>query len=309
MTPIQLQLGVAVVNFFEEFVFRSDAFGDLPDAFQGALAPKIKDRAFRALLYSPEFRAGRFRAPSSVLAITDDRWYVARQVDGDHVSIATATFEETFFIELTLILLFGALKLEYLQAGRSVSIELQFNTVRERSYSAAVNRMLTAMEHQNFSSTDLLQKNLAVVRNWPIKFRNVAATCIPPGRKLLTGTRWETVHGRFRHELTPAAALLVTEAELIFIREEKSTRWWGFRKEESKYGEIIIYLPLRRFADYEIIQERRVATLSLNLHVTDGRKQVDLTIPSADQDRVRQLLAPVSQEIRRAAGLVYSNEE
>jgi hypothetical protein len=288
------------MDLFQDYVFKSDSFSALPAPFQEALAGQYGRRDFRALLYSPEFRAGREHLPASALAITEDRWSVVSALGKDDVSLATAIFEETLLIELTLILLYGRLKLDYLHDGQAAAVNVFFNTVRERYYSTVVGWMLNSMEQEDFGAEKRIKEHLAVVQKWPFKFRNIAALNVPPGRQLKTGACWGTILGGFNRELAPASALVLTDAELIFIAEEKSTRWWSLRPEEHKYGEIITYLPLRHLDAFEIIEQHRYSILSLYVRAAGGTEQLDFPMANDQQDEVRKILSQVTKETPRS---------
>ena len=45
---------------------------------------------------------------------------------------------------------------------------------------------------------------------------------MPKGRRLLFATHWPALIGGFRRELAPAAALALTERELILVSDEKA---------------------------------------------------------------------------------------
>jgi hypothetical protein len=116
------------------------------EPFRTALLGALKDReGSRKLLYSPSFSTIGFTAPASLLAITDERWLVIVEEESEPY-VAHAIFDDTLFIELSIILLNGQLKLDYVREGISLPIAVQFDIVSKRNYFEAVESLLAGME-------------------------------------------------------------------------------------------------------------------------------------------------------------------
>lgn len=63
-----------------------------------------------------------------------------------------------------------------------------------------------------------------ILRQWPLKFRNVSIIYAPRNSRLLDGVQWNDIYGGFHRRLAPAAALLLTDRHIIVIAEEKTFR-------------------------------------------------------------------------------------
>jgi hypothetical protein len=208
----------------------------------------------------------------SVFCVTDRRWLaVLKQRDGN-VILDAAPFEYTLLVALTIVLLHGGLKIDFVREGRSRSMVLHFNTVMQALYSAAIRDLLDGIDQSNGPQLFLDAKSRSMLQHWPLKYQNYAVIYMPRGSSLRAAVHWDTLRGAFGRELGPSAALLLSDRHLVLIAEEKSVGRFGFRR-EAKYGGIISYIPRQRLVRYEITERRRVRSLALELRVGgDSRK-------------------------------------
>jgi hypothetical protein len=203
-----------------------------------------------------------------------------------------AEFSDTLFLELTIILLYGQLKVDFLKEGTPASVAVCFNTVREKYYQAAVEWLLAGIATQSTGRSQAGEGNERVVRDWPLKFRNVALLYSPVGRQLISGSYWDALYGGGNRELFPASALLRTEKELLFITEEKLPGRFHFHRGQ-KFGKIITYFPLAHLANYRIIERRRVDTLSLLIHAGYGGDTFEIAFPKEKRERVLDVMRSI----------------
>jgi hypothetical protein len=147
-------------------------------------------------------------------------------------------------VELTIILLHGKVKLNFIKGAEVRSAALYFNTVMKSVYHTAVCEILRAIDRERSKETD--PKTSLRFPDWPQKFQNFAIIYTPPGCPLIDGVHSDTVYGRFFGEKAPATALLLTQQDIIVIAEEKSRRWFPSRK-AAKYGGIMSYIPRHCF--------------------------------------------------------------
>jgi len=66
-----------------------------------------------------------------VLCVTDQRWLIVLRDDGGRVIVAESSYVATLLVELTIILLYGQLKIDYSHDGKAKSVLLHFNTVMQ----------------------------------------------------------------------------------------------------------------------------------------------------------------------------------
>jgi hypothetical protein len=224
-----------------------------------------------------------------LLAITDDRWLVILEEESEPY-VAHATFDDTLLLELSIILLNGQLKLDYVKEGTSVPVAVHFDIVSKRNYFEAVESLLAGMEARPVDTPGKIIDPDQDIKNWPFKFRNIAAEYLPRGGRLSSAVYWETIYGGFDREIAPAGALICTERELVVVAEEKAPMWQSREESQDKYGEIITYFPLRCLADYRIIEQHQFDILSLEVHARHGGEQLKLIFPPEQRESVKALM-------------------
>jgi hypothetical protein len=271
------------------------------EPFRTALIGALKDRErTRKLLYSPPFSTVGFTAPASLLVITDERWLVILQEESEPY-VAHATFDDTLLVELSIILLNGQLKLDYVKEGASMPIAVQFDIVSKRNYFEAVESVLAGMEARPVGTPLKIIDPSQDIKNWPLKFRNIAAEYLPRGGRLSSGVYWETLYGGFGREIAPAGALICTERELVLVAEEKAPVWQSREERHDKYGEIITYFPLRCLADYRLIEQDQVDILSLEVHARHGGEQLKVIFPSEQREGIKALMETCLNDKNKAS--------
>jgi hypothetical protein len=274
------------------FPEKMGGLGHLREPFRSAFRSEIgPGEPIQALIYSPPFSTASFKAAGSVMAVTADRWVIAWEEDRQ-VWMEAADFSDTLFLELTVILLYGQLKVEFLKEGTPVSAAVYFNTVREKYYQEALEWLLARIATRSKGRNQAREGNERVVRDWPLKFRNVALMYLPVGRQLISGLYWDALYGGGNRELSPACALVRTENELLLITEEKLPGRFHFHQ-GKKFGEIITYVPLAHLASYRIIERPRVDTLSLLIHAGFGGDTLEIAFPKEKRERVLDLMRSI----------------
>ena len=201
-----------------------------------------------------------------------------------------ATFDDTLLVELTVILLSGQLKLDFVKEGALASIALHFDSVSKSYYFEAVESLLAGMEARPISQAGKTSEPTQGIKDWPLKFQSIVSAYLPRGRRLNSGMYWETIYGGFDREIAPAGALVRTEQELVLVAEEKAPEWRSRQEGQDKYGEIITYFPLRWLANYRIIDQHRVDILSLEVHARHGGEKLEVTIPKGRREELEALM-------------------
>lgn len=273
-----------------QFATNAKNIEDLSSPFRETFIERIgATEKLHHLIYSPAFDTAKFRGLASVLCVTDQRWLIVLRDDGGRVIVAESSYGGILLVELTIILLYGQLKIDYSHDGESKSVLLHFNTVMQYIYSEAVKYILDAIDaHSDGVMTPKLS-GTALLSEWPLKFRNFSILYTPQNSQLLDGVCWEEMRGILGRELAPAAALLVTNRHIIVIAEERISRWFQFRR-STKYGAIISYLPLDRFTGFQIRLQRRSRVLELESRGNSGGEILDITIPSDREEAVHRAM-------------------
>ncbi len=274
----------------DQFPTSTTRIDDTPAPFRAALLQRIhENESVRHLIFSPEFGAAKFRALASLLCVTDRRWLILlRERDGSTI-VDESSFDSTLLVELTIILLYGQLKMEFVLNGEARMRALQFNTVMQHVYSEAVQYILDAIDGKEHASTKLDTSRSSIFMGWPLKFRNFSIIYMPEKSQLWEGVYWNEIRGSFGREVAPAVAMLLTDRHIVIIAEEKSYRWFQFRR-NVKYGAIITYFPLNRLEEFRIDPHSRFGILELQGHKGHGGEKLEIIFPLEKLEAVSRLV-------------------
>jgi hypothetical protein len=267
---------------------------DTPEPFREQLAAHLGPEEEPALIIcAPAGVALRHKTPATVLAVTDQRWLIVAETQPGVARVESASFEETLLIEFTEILLYGEMRLHFALDGKAHSSAAYFNTVMDRFYREATQLVVQGIEGVGQGPDEDMSTQTSVLSTLPFKFRNAVTEHVPPGRNLLCAMHWPTVIGRFRRELGPAAALTVTDREIIVITEDKRRRWFESNK-GPKHASIAIYLPLGRVAEHRISPHSKFCLLELETLAPSGGETVEIMFPLGYEENVCECMERVA---------------
>jgi hypothetical protein len=196
------------------FPTKLDTVSDAPEPFRSALVESVPaGTPVRLLIYAPSFPTGDDESLATVLAITNSGWLVATLIEEGRVTLEKSDFSATLFLELAAILLLGQLRISFTALDALHSVTIKFESVWDEFYREAIDLMLAGIDPTRPAVDSQNRKDVPIFKAWPMKFRNEAQRYWPKGQALLTATQWPSIRN------TPAAALLITERELVLISE------------------------------------------------------------------------------------------
>ena len=275
------------------FAVQFTGLEECPDPFRDPLRHALSpSEPILEIIHSPAFVAGKLCLPASVFCVTNRQWITVHESKSGDVRLDSAVFADTLSIELTVILLYGRMKLDYAISARNYSSECYFNTVMGGMYTKAIHRILHFIHDIENCSSEDDRSILTDLKDWPLKFRNLGWLFLPPRSRLLRALHWPTVLGVFRRELAPAAALFLTDRHLMIMAEEKS-RAWFVERDRTKYGAIITYFPRSRISGFQIQEHRRFHILELEAQGAHGAKKFQLLFPPERNEEVTKLMSEV----------------
>lgn len=278
------------MSFVDRFPFRVADIDHCLDRFRDSLRePVAVTDNISQIIYSPAFVAGKASLPGSVLCVTGRHWVIVRETRRGGVVVEKAEFAETLFVEVTLILLYGQLRIDYVLGDHCRSCSCYFNAVMEGFYTGAIEQVLNSIDGIWHSSGERDKKILQELKDWPLKFRNFGWAYLPAGSKLLNAVHWPTVFGRFGREFASAEAIFLTHRHLVVMAEERSQSWFE-KKDRTRYGATITYLPRTRISGLKIQERRRFRVLELEAHAAHGTEKFQVLFATECQEEVSRLL-------------------
>jgi hypothetical protein len=186
----------------DQFPTSATRIEDTPTPFREALLQRVQENeSVRHLIFSPEFGAAKFRALASLLCVTDRRWLIVLPESDGSTMVDESSFDSTLLVELTIILLYGQLKIDFVRNGEARTTALQFNAVMQHVYSEAIQDILDAIDGKEHGSPSLDCSRSSVFLGWPLKFRNFSIIYMPEKSQLLDGVYWNEIRGGFSREL------------------------------------------------------------------------------------------------------------
>jgi hypothetical protein len=153
---------------------------ELPSPFRQALVESLSETEdLKHLIFSPAYSTANFQTLASVLCVTDQRWLVALCQDDGNVTVSECSYDSTLLVELTLILLYGQIKIDFVQDGEARSTALHFNSVMQHLYSEAIQYILDAIDGLENITVSSARPGSAIIGGWPLKFRNFSIIYMP----------------------------------------------------------------------------------------------------------------------------------
>jgi len=224
----------ATMRADDRFATRADTVEETPEPSRGALLQRLSPRdRIRLLAFKPSHTSQGVRSPATLLTLTDRRWLLVADDEEGGTAAVECNFDDTLLVELTEILLYGQLRIDFVAGGTAQACLIEFNTVTEDLYREAFRHILRGVEGAIAADPSDKPEVMPVIQTWPIMFRNAVQSTLPEGSHPVAAVQWEAVYGGFRRELSPAAALLSTDHELLLISEE---RGWFRGPRQAKYG-------------------------------------------------------------------------
>jgi hypothetical protein len=302
------------------FPTKLDTVSDLPEPLRTALQESLPaGDAVSLLVHSPAFPTGDAQSPATVLAVTNNGWFVASETEDGGATLEKSDFNEILFLELRSILLLGQLRISY---GADSSVTIQFDTVGDEYYCEAIELLLAGVDPAPAAAAGKDPNEASMFEGWPMKFRNEAKRYWPRGQRLLAAVRWLAIFDDLQQQIAPAGALLVTGRELVLISDEKEssaesspeaasaeegeTRKTAEALEEStpaertldpviekaeinpdglpadvyEFSETVTFIPRVRLADWHARHGQHSCVLGLQVHGPHGEAKLETMFPS-----------------------------
>jgi hypothetical protein len=277
------------------------SYDDVPDIFRDLLVTLTHDAgSFPYTVLTPSFQ-GFLRRPNEKLICTfDDEICVAEKVVNRAISTCYSV-REISTIEVGSILLKAWITLKGLDNDGALNAStLQFNAVSESLFTPIVDKVRpmpytsTGLDH----SAEMARFNCLAPTSF--KFMNYARRTIIPGEKvihfvlqpevrvgaprLLGRSWWGTIY--------PAHLTVLTDKEMIIIRDEAGVRW----NPEAKHGGIWTLVPLDRVAATSVAKTDD-GLVAVSIHLP-GNGRIHSLFSASQEQEVALLLSHVDSLTR-----------
>ena len=276
----------------------------LRDALGNAAEPDI-------LIYTPNDEGVRIKTLSSVLAITSSGWLLIEETLVGGLSIVKVDFAQTIGVELTGILLYGRLDISYAHNLAVQHATILFSTVMNELYSEATERILRGTRGLTGEAGLHTREIAPEVNELPFKFRSALLDMKPAGEHVKALFFWPMIASQSRlwlcHELAPAGLLVLTEYNLLIVREELSPGLiW--RKARPHYGKITTFVPLSRLCGHSVRDLDDLPLAQATLHVAaEGPVEdtLEIELPLNRTADAQVFLSKLAKAAHDAGGLPW----
>lgn len=288
------------VEMWERFATKLEAPNDAPEPHRSAFFNILRaDDKIQLLIFGPASKTLQVVSPATLLAITDKGWILVSGTDTEPASSVRCGFNETLLIELTVVLLFGGLRIDFLAEGGARHVAITFNTVMFDYYQTAVGLLLKGVEGTANKVQSIAPSAAPDTDSLTLSLQNAVSIYKPSEQRIIDIAHWLSVFSGwtrwFQHEISPEAILVLTERELICI-SEATTGGALQTGSVAKYGNIITYFPLARLAGHHMQADGRLMKLVLDIDTSRGGKTVAVEFPLEQEDKVESFMKQVRQQ-------------
>ena len=96
------------------FPTKLNTVSDAPEPLRSALVESFPSgEPVLLLVHAPAFTTGDEKSPATLLAVTNNGWFVASETEDGGAALEKSDFSDTLFLELTSILLLGQLRISF----------------------------------------------------------------------------------------------------------------------------------------------------------------------------------------------------
>ena len=279
------------------FPTKLDTVADVPEPFSGALKGSLPSEGrIRLLVHAPAFVTEEQKSPATVLAVTDQGWLLASETEEGGGTLEKSDFNDTLFLELTLIFLFGQLRIGFAAVSTSYSGTIKFDTVEDELYREAIDLIMAGIDPALAGAAGKDPGAASMFEGWPMKIRNEAERFSPKGQRLLGAVQWPAVFGAQKNQLVPHGALLIAERELVAISEEKEAspesplEALTSKEPTEKFGGIFTFVPRVRITDFHVSHQEGIDVLALELQAAHGGQRLEFMFASDEEMAVRKAM-------------------
>jgi hypothetical protein len=251
------------------------------------------------LIFGPAGKILDHSHAATALALLDSDWlFVSCDEETSVPEAVRCSYADTLLVTFTTVLLRGRMEMDYAAEGRAHHVRMEFNTVMDHLYRLALQQVLDGMDAVKIASGAAEKNDDQKLQSLPLRLQSVVRHSIPEGQVMRSLVYWPATynqrHGLLRRELSPAAALLLTNREILLVSEEKAWTRWHPEKVE-KYGGTATHCPLSRLQHTGISAHEPLDTLDLTIGTAKGVEKVKIEFPRGREDELREFVRRAEQ--------------
>ncbi len=270
--------------------------GQVPEAYRSFfIAGPGRDSLFPYIVLTPSYAGFLHRAREKLICCSD-RQICILEIQRQALKCTTFAYENVSSIEMGTCLLNSWITLRGTTDNGIPAIStFKFNSVTDYLFRPILEKVRPAANLISGADCEVERAKFDCLAQANYKFMSYARRSIRPGAKVIQFvwqpelcTRLLTLFGQtLFHTLACAHMVILTDSELIGIREEKRANWEGGRP----YGGIWKYIPLNKIVFAALTEETDdLATLSIELR---HNEQVTSLFSGPNQHDAEELLRQI----------------
>jgi hypothetical protein len=276
------------------FAAKLKSLEEAPEPLRSFMVAALEPRdTIQWLIFGPTQRTIGAASPASLFAILEREWIVVVFGERAGSQVYRCDFAGTLLIEITDVLLYGRLQLDFVKDGRTHSVAILFNTVTYELYWEAVQILLSGVNGRRQSVANENTKLYPALKALPLKFQNGIVRYLPVGQEVLELVHWTAAQARrlmiFWQELAPEGVLVLTKGQLLFISEEKA---WS--KGDAKYGYVVRYCPLSRVHSMRLRDDNSLDSIDVEVRAHQSSKKLKIDFPGEEKPAVAAFVNSVN---------------
>ena len=262
------------------------SFDEVPDAYKDFLET-LPGGARPYMVLTPSYEGFISRTNERLLCCLGDKVFIAEK-QRDAVTSTCYSFKDINYVEVGTILLKSWIKISGVTGnGVLTSSTLRFNSVTEHMFTPLLKGIRPAAHDAEGADLSSERAKFDYLKKLNFKFMNFARRSILPGEKVLQTILQPKIRAQvfnflgipFSRTLSPAHITILTDKELITIRDEATKLW----EKSVEYGGIWNYIPLHKITSVSLAQ-REDNLLVLSIHLPENDRIDALFAPSNEHE-------------------------
>jgi len=267
-------------------------YGQLPEAFQDLFKTLLSDASswpYTVLMLT--YEGFMRRENSRLICSLGDKIYVMERAR-NKTTCTCYPIEDISYVEEGVVLLYAWVKISGITSdGVKSSSTLKFNAVTDYLLASIIKKIRPATDGSGDADRSLELAKFDYLAQSNFKFMSYGRHSILPGEKVIhiilqpeIQEKIFTVLGRsFFRTVATAHISILTDRELILIRDEEQSRW----SRNARYGGTRSYIPLNKITSVSVTRKEN-DLLALSIHLP-GNDQI-VSLFSCSNERELNLL-------------------
>ncbi len=268
-------------------------YSQLPEAFQDLFKTLLGgNNVWPYTVLMPTYEGFMRRENSKLICSLNDKIYVMERAKNKTICTCYP-IDDIGYVEVGVVLLYAWIKISGIASdGVKSSSTLKFNAVTDYLLAPIIEEARSAAGTPGDADRNLELAKFDYLAQSNFKFMSYGRKSILPGEKVIhillqpeIQEKIFTILGRsFFKTVSTTHISILTDRELILIREEEQSRW----SLNARYGGIWRYIPLNKIMSVSIAREER-DRLALSIHLP-GDDQIVSSFSTSNQSELDRFL-------------------